>query len=93
MGSVKRMLILVGCAGAAVSLLATVLAFNPRPRSCWQEGDGLVVRFTDVGDGQWTVVLPPGKWTADDGVEQSGPQTITVTTPLDRLPHFVRTVR
>ena len=28
-----------------------VVATGPRPRSCWQEGDGLVVRFTDVGDG------------------------------------------
>lgn len=36
-----------------------------------------------------TVVIPPGEWTADDGTVVTGPRTITVSTPLDRLPHFV----
>ena len=40
-----------------------------------------------------TVVIPPGAWTADDGETVSGPKTITVKTPLARLPHFVRQVR
>ena len=36
------------------------------------------------------VVLPPGTWFADDGATFAGPCTITVPTPLARLPHFVR---
>ena len=36
------------------------------------------------------VEIPDGKWIADDGAEIVGPKTVTVETPLDRLPHFVR---
>ena len=36
------------------------------------------------------VVIPPGTWKADDGTTVVGPKTITVKTPLARLPHFVR---
>ena len=36
------------------------------------------------------VVLPPGRWLADDGRTFDGPATIAVRTPLSRLPHFVR---
>ena len=34
------------------------------------------------------VVLPPGRWRGDDGKTFDGPVTITVETPLARLPHF-----
>ena len=36
------------------------------------------------------VVIPPGTWKADDGTTVVGPKTITVKTPLARLPYFVR---
>jgi alpha-glucosidase len=36
------------------------------------------------------VVIPPGTWKADDGTTIVGPTTVTVSTPLSRLPHFVR---
>jgi len=36
------------------------------------------------------VVIPPGKWTADDGTVVVGPTEIVVETPLARLPYFVR---
>ena len=36
------------------------------------------------------VVIPPGTWTADDGQVYEGPATVTVDTPLERLPHFVK---
>lgn len=36
------------------------------------------------------VILPPGEWVADDGQRLTGPRTVTVATPLARLPHFVR---
>lgn len=37
-----------------------------------------------------SVVIPPGEWIGDDGVEVVGPKTVSVSTPLDRLPHFVK---
>lgn len=36
------------------------------------------------------VVIPPGRWKADDGNVYTGPAEITVDTPLERIPHFVR---
>lgn len=36
------------------------------------------------------VVLPPGKWSADDGQVYDGPATIEVAAPLSRLPYFVK---
>ena len=36
------------------------------------------------------VLVPPGRWTADDGTVVEGPVRITVQTPLERLPYFVR---
>ena len=36
------------------------------------------------------VLIPPGKWRADDGMVVEGPCKITVDTPLDRLPYFTR---
>ena len=37
-----------------------------------------------------TVAVPPGKWRADDGSVVEGPRTITVDTPIARLPYFER---
>ena len=34
------------------------------------------------------VVIPPGKWLADDDKTYIGPAHITVDAPLGRLPHF-----
>ena len=34
------------------------------------------------------VVLPPGKWKADDGQVYDGPATIEVAAPLSRVPYF-----
>ena len=36
------------------------------------------------------VVLPPGRWRADDGTAVDGPCTLRVDTPLARLPYFER---
>lgn len=36
------------------------------------------------------VVVPPGRWLADDGREVSGPCEIEVSAPLSRLPYFLR---
>lgn len=36
------------------------------------------------------VVLPPGRWKADDGQVYDGATTIEVTAPLERLPYFIR---
>ena len=35
------------------------------------------------------VLLPPGRWRADDGVVFDGPCRIEVKTPLSRLPYFL----
>ena len=37
-----------------------------------------------------TVVIPPGTWVSDRGEKFVGPTTITVETPLSRLPYFTR---
>ena len=37
-----------------------------------------------------TVRIPPGTWRADDGTVTKGPCEMTVSTPLDRLPHYGR---
>ena len=52
--------------------------------------DLLVAPQMDKGAATRTVVVPPGTWTADDGTTVVGPTTVTVATPLSRLPHFVR---
>lgn len=50
--------------------------------------DLLVAPVVEKGQTSRKVVLPPGLWVADDGSEVTGPATITVKTPLSRLPHF-----
>ena len=54
-------------------------------------GDNLLVApVMEKGAKSRKVVLPPGKWKADDGQIHAGPTTIEIPTPLSRLPHFVR---
>ena len=54
-------------------------------------GDNLLVApVMEKGAKSRKVVLPPGKWKADDGQIYAGPTTIEIPTPLSRLPHFVR---
>ena len=52
--------------------------------------DLLVAPVVEKDAASRKVVLPPGTWRADDGTVFSGPAEIEVTTPLSRLPHFVR---
>ena len=52
--------------------------------------DLLVAPQMEKGAATRTVVVPPGTWRADDGAVVVGPKTVTVETPLARLPHFVR---
>ncbi|MBQ6136263.1 MAG: hypothetical protein IJI73_02710, partial [Kiritimatiellae bacterium] len=54
-------------------------------------GDGLLVApVMEKGATSRTVVLPPGRWLADDGKTYNGPAAIEVDAPLERLPHFER---
>jgi alpha-glucosidase len=50
--------------------------------------DLLVAPVLKKGAASRKVVLPPGRWRGDDGKTFDGPVTITVETPLARLPHF-----
>ena len=50
--------------------------------------DLLVAPILEKGAVTRKVVLPPGKWLADDGKTYIGPARITVDAPLGRLPHF-----
>ncbi len=50
----------------------------------------LVAPQISKGAAMRTVVLPPGVWQADDGQVYDGGRTIVVSTPLARLPFFIR---
>jgi alpha-glucosidase len=52
--------------------------------------DLLVAPVVEKGAKTRKVVLPPGKWHADDGRTYNGPVEIEVATPLERLTHFVK---
>ncbi len=52
--------------------------------------DLLVAPVVKGGVAEREVVIPPGKWLADDGTLVTGPSKIKVTTPLSRLPYFVK---
>ena len=52
--------------------------------------DLLVAPVLEKGTKSRRVVIPPGRWCGDDGKTVEGPMTIEITTPLDRLPHFIR---
>ena len=55
-----------------------------------QKGDFLLVApVLEKGAASRKVIIPPGKWLADDGQTIWGPAEIDVETPLSRLPHFV----
>ena len=54
-------------------------------------GDELLVApVVEKGAKVRQVVVPPGRWRGDDGIEVEGPAEIVVETPLARLPHFKR---
>ena len=54
-------------------------------------GDFLMVApVMEKGAVSRKVVIPPGKWVADDGQTVEGPAEIEVKAPLSRLPHFLR---
>jgi alpha-glucosidase (family GH31 glycosyl hydrolase) len=48
----------------------------------------VVAPVVERGATRRRVVLPPGSWRADDGVEYHGPTEIVVDAPLARLPWF-----
>jgi len=51
--------------------------------------DILVAPVMKKGAMERKVVVPPGRWLADDGAEVVGPCEVTVSVPLARLPHFI----
>lgn len=58
----------------------------------WLLGDDLLVApVLEPGATEWTVYLPEGEWAdAWSGERHSGGSSITVETPSDRIPLFVR---
>ena len=47
--------------------------------------------MVEPGADSWPVALPPGEWRDFwTGERFTGGQTITVSTPIDRIPVFVR---
>ncbi len=53
-------------------------------------GDLLVAPVMEEGAVARKVVLPPGKWLADDGKTYIGPATVEVVSPIERLPYFLQ---
>jgi alpha-glucosidase len=53
-------------------------------------GDDLLVAPMLTKASSRTVLIPPGRWKADDGTVLSGPQRLTLEVPLARLPYFER---
>jgi alpha-glucosidase (family GH31 glycosyl hydrolase) len=51
--------------------------------------DLLVAPMLSKGSSR-TVLIPTGRWRADDGTILSGPQRLTIDVPLTRLPYFQR---
>ena len=57
-------------------------------------GEDLIVAPQTVKGAQTRMVLlPPGRWRADDGAVFDGPCRIEVKTPLSRLPYFLSVVK
>ncbi len=50
--------------------------------------DILAAPVLQPGVRERSVVLPEGRWEADDGTVYDGGQTITIETPLERTPYF-----
>ena len=73
------------------------LAFN-YPKGAYESVDDEMMLGRDLliapvltkGAKSRDVVLPPGRWRDDAGIVHQGPKTVSVETPLERLPYFVR---
>ena len=52
--------------------------------------DLLVAPVMEKGAVSRKVVLPPGKWLADNGKTYVGPTTVEVSSPIERLPYFLQ---
>ena len=52
--------------------------------------DILVAPVVEQGARQRRLLVPPGRWKGDDGVVVTGPSSIEVAAPLDRLPWYRR---
>jgi len=52
-------------------------------------GDKMLVAPMMAKGKQRSVVLPKGKWIADDGTSYEGGKTYTIDVPIDRLPYFI----
>lgn len=50
--------------------------------------DLLVAPIVEKGAKSRKVILPPGRWKADDGQIYEGSASITISAPIDRLPYF-----
>ena len=50
--------------------------------------DLLVAPVVEKGATSRTVILPPGRWKADDDQIYEGSASITISAPIDRLPYF-----
>jgi alpha-glucosidase len=50
--------------------------------------DLLVAPVMEKGATSRKVILPPGRWKADDGQIYEGSASITISAPIDRLPYF-----
>ena len=52
--------------------------------------DLLVAPVMEKGAVSRKVVLPPGKWLADNGKTYVGPTTVEIASPIERLPYFLQ---
>ena len=52
--------------------------------------DPLVAPVMEKGAVSRKVVLPPGKWLADNGKTYVGPTTVEIASPIERLPYFLQ---
>jgi alpha-glucosidase len=50
----------------------------------------LIAPVVSQGQTRRSVVLPQGRWKADDGTVYEGGRTITIDAPISRLPYFER---
>ena len=54
-------------------------------------GDSILVApMLEKGQASRSVLIPKGRWKADDGKEIKGPAKIVINVPLNRLPYFER---
>jgi len=50
--------------------------------------DLLVAPVVEKGKTQRNVILPKGRWIADDGKTYKGGKSYLIDVPLDRIPYF-----